>query len=838
MANQGIYTNTNWIHGLVFKDTSGAPLALTGTYQCDVIRRGFTLPIFSFTEAAGTIDGSNKNVGKIILTATPAQHQPYVLAGRYRLHLRRVDAGSIWAAEGEILVGNPGDQETYVLFENASDGSTATSYAVALTGPKGDTGDAGGAINSLSELKASPSTNPTLFDGSQWKQVTWVSVSGIGAVDTAEGYVARSTFDTTKAWVRQIEGVLEAKWFGCLGESKIDMATGGFVPTRTNEGVPLKIAILVANLLDCKLTLDGSRVYIFDPFAQGSYGCWIPLYNGQSCVIDGQGCVFKNKDNTLGTHNLTIHQIYWIIRNNAATGNVSNSRAKLLDVRNITTDGNWRTLPAPGGNPAYWVSGTPYVVGDIVQIREAADETSINRAANNGPFSVVRCITANSDTILDWSKFSIGTPGSSFYTYGYEQRSHFKVQVFVADGNFLEKVVFDNIRSIDPVADVINCGPSQTNSWDFDGDGVGETPGIGSLTVNGCHAGLRRSTRAFIASGSQTGNIVINRITSDVRNADYRYNTIETEQATVGTQKTRTVMTNLEIDAIELGGAVATANMQYQVTVLDSKIRDYLLPVRCNLVAERTEINLKIGNSWVPWDSIIRNCRIVHWTRNYGAGVQDLNFINLVPSSSGPAEILFENNEHVLAGPALAGAISRYCIAVTNMVAANIDAYNVRVFISRFPVGIYGSVTNFSGGTLHTRGNRFAGTTRGVLTGSIGTFSASWNSVDDDFRPVTGDPFFLAGNLSGTTGRVSIKGGKYPSANFGITGSFYRDMIGVCERKFQVTAVPTTGGLVGDISQLTDAAYTAAASAAQTRWMCVQSHPTAATWLGIGPTKP
>jgi hypothetical protein len=153
MANQGIYTDTNWIHGIQFNSPDGTALALQGNYACDVIRRGdSTVPLFTFTHADGTIDQSQKSVGKLQFIATPAQHQPAVPAGHYRLHLRRIDSASLWAAEGEMLVGKPGDMETYMRFASATDGSTAESFGVALGGPPGTT--------SWNALQDKPSTFP------------------------------------------------------------------------------------------------------------------------------------------------------------------------------------------------------------------------------------------------------------------------------------------------------------------------------------------------------------------------------------------------------------------------------------------------------------------------------------------------------------------------------------------------------------------------------------------------------------------------------------------------------------------------------------------------------
>ena len=139
MANQGIYTNSTWVHGIQFNTSENVPLALSGTYECDVLRKGDTgTPVFTFNTADGTLDHTDQAIGSLILTATPAQHQPDVTAGKYMLYMRRVDGGSTtWAATGEMVVGKPGDTETYIRFDAATDGSTASTYVVAVAGPQG-----------------------------------------------------------------------------------------------------------------------------------------------------------------------------------------------------------------------------------------------------------------------------------------------------------------------------------------------------------------------------------------------------------------------------------------------------------------------------------------------------------------------------------------------------------------------------------------------------------------------------------------------------------------------------------------------------------------------------
>ncbi len=133
MVNQGIYTDTVWTFGVQFNDVNGSPLALPGNYECEVYRKDdLAAPVFTFSYSDGTIDEADKGVGVLRLNANPTQHQPDVPAGTYRLHLKRVDSADLWMAEGEMVVARPGELQNYIRFGEATDGSTASAYVVAV----------------------------------------------------------------------------------------------------------------------------------------------------------------------------------------------------------------------------------------------------------------------------------------------------------------------------------------------------------------------------------------------------------------------------------------------------------------------------------------------------------------------------------------------------------------------------------------------------------------------------------------------------------------------------------------------------------------------------------
>jgi hypothetical protein len=80
---------------------------------------------------------------------------------------------------------------------------------------------------------------------------------------------------------------------------------------------------------------------------------------------------------------------------------------------------------------------------------------------------------------------------------------------------------------------------------------------------------------------------------------------------------------------------------------------------------------------------------------------------------------------------------------------------------------------------------------------------------------------------------VQVDGGLYTNSNYSTQGSFFREMIRECSRRFDVVAAPTGGGLKGDRAFLTDAAYVTAGDGSPREWVCVVSHATAATWEPI-----
>jgi hypothetical protein len=120
MLNHGLYTGTLWTVPATFVDTSGDAVDLSGIdYVATVVLDGTTVFTFRSTGAAsneGTIDTSAAATGVLTFNATVTQHAA-VLANLYRFHLVRDLTDDIWAAEATLLIGEPGDLETYLKFD-------------------------------------------------------------------------------------------------------------------------------------------------------------------------------------------------------------------------------------------------------------------------------------------------------------------------------------------------------------------------------------------------------------------------------------------------------------------------------------------------------------------------------------------------------------------------------------------------------------------------------------------------------------------------------------------------------------------------------------------------
>lgn len=149
MLNHGIYTDCAWSVPVTFVDPSNNPVDLSsGEYVAEVYRNGEVAFVFRSTGAAadeGTIDTADAADG-ILTFETTEDVSAGIAAGLYRLHLKRDSTDDIWTAEATLLVGSPGDRETYLKFDRTTGGSVELPITVVdgippdLGGPTGPSG--------------------------------------------------------------------------------------------------------------------------------------------------------------------------------------------------------------------------------------------------------------------------------------------------------------------------------------------------------------------------------------------------------------------------------------------------------------------------------------------------------------------------------------------------------------------------------------------------------------------------------------------------------------------------------------------------------------------------
>lgn len=132
-TNHGLYTDTAWAVPVLFKDAAGAAVDMSGyAYVAELIAAGATAFSFKSTGGGasdGTIDTAQAATGTLTFNASSTQHAA-VSAGLYRIHLKRDVADDVWTAEGTVVIGGPGANETYVRFDDpGTEASGAVSYA-------------------------------------------------------------------------------------------------------------------------------------------------------------------------------------------------------------------------------------------------------------------------------------------------------------------------------------------------------------------------------------------------------------------------------------------------------------------------------------------------------------------------------------------------------------------------------------------------------------------------------------------------------------------------------------------------------------------------------------
>jgi hypothetical protein len=159
MLNHGLYTDTLWSVPVTFVDAAGAAVDMSGVqYVADVYQNGAVAFTFRSTGAdtdEGTIDVTSAATGVLTFAATETQHAA-VAAGLYRFHLYRDLTDDIWAAEATLLIGSPGDRETYLKFDRTVGASVELPIVIGGGGTGIDLGNPGGPSGEIFDM-GSPS---------------------------------------------------------------------------------------------------------------------------------------------------------------------------------------------------------------------------------------------------------------------------------------------------------------------------------------------------------------------------------------------------------------------------------------------------------------------------------------------------------------------------------------------------------------------------------------------------------------------------------------------------------------------------------------------------------
>lgn len=178
----------------------------------------------------------------------------------------------------------------------------------------------------------------------------------------------------------------------------------------------------------------------------------------------------------------------------------------------------------------------------------------------------------------------------------YEQRAALKVQA--TGSNRMSRVLIENVTSVDPMADAVMVGPSQTTAFDLDGDGVAETASIAHVTLRNIHEEGRTSSRALIASGSGAGHVFAENITSGRTAAGARPSKVEYEISQIGTQECSLTLSNSALAALELSGKTDwTTGESLKVRLSNVTLFDYFLAGYLTLDATNCRLPLLLSNS-------------------------------------------------------------------------------------------------------------------------------------------------------------------------------------------------------------------------------------------------
>lgn len=134
IENHGIFTNTIWASVVIFKDAAGTPVPMPAGPYVMTLYDSKGSPAFVYRSSGavaneGLIDITERASGQFGFTADLTQHAN-VAAALYDVQLQTTDG--FWQASGQMLVGRPGTQKSYLRFDKVKAANEAGYVALPI----------------------------------------------------------------------------------------------------------------------------------------------------------------------------------------------------------------------------------------------------------------------------------------------------------------------------------------------------------------------------------------------------------------------------------------------------------------------------------------------------------------------------------------------------------------------------------------------------------------------------------------------------------------------------------------------------------------------------------
>ncbi|MEW4448768.1 hypothetical protein [Qipengyuania sp. JC766] len=347
----------------------------------------------------------------------------------------------------------------------------------------------------------------------------------------------------------------------------------------------------------------------------------------------------------------------------------------------------------------------------------------------------------------------------------YEQRS--LIRVAAHDGNRIERVIIEDAWIEDRIADGLIIGNSTSES-------DGPRAPIARCDIIRPRCGpADNAVRAFIGVGSGCSHTRIVDPQAAPRRAGGRYNSIETEFSSIGSQKVLLEIEGGTVDALELG---APSDMRdhrdFKVLATNLTLRDYYVHVGGSIETRDCDFAIGLKNAFAVREALHRNTLFRHATEESGEVCRIAIRADWVPINDWREE----NCRHILSSAPSAGA-KNPAFKMLPTEAGKQDDIRLHLtgcsFDPRFPMAIDG----YGGGSVVTRDCRMGGRLAGVRTGSFGKYAGTYVSQGDDWGSV-GAPVAveIIGNVA-RNARHRIEGGRFGGKSIKLRGRFARQSI-------------------------------------------------------------